>query len=240
MDKLYIVMPAYNEEENIQQTIKEWCPIIDSLGNGSKLLIINDGSKDSTFEKASSLQGKYKNLEVINKQNSGHGPTCLYGYQLAVDAGADWVFQTDSDGQTKPEEFWQFWENRDKFDFIIGSRSSRQDGFSRIIVTKVLKMVLLYSFGVVIKDANTPFRLMKSKYLKLYLSKIPMDFFLANVLLSVLIVKKAEKIKWIDITFRPRQGGENSINISRIIRIGIKALKEFKEFRNKNVEIFNF
>ena len=52
MEKLYIIIPAYNEEENIESLIKDWYPVIEKYnGNGeSRLVIINDGSKDNTYE----------------------------------------------------------------------------------------------------------------------------------------------------------------------------------------------
>ena len=57
MDKLYIVIPAYNEEENIENVVNDWYPVVTAHdGNGeSRLLIINDGSKDSTYEKLKEL-----------------------------------------------------------------------------------------------------------------------------------------------------------------------------------------
>ena len=75
--------------------------------------------------------------------------------------GADFVFQTDSDGQTLPSEFEQFWDQREAWDMVIGWRNNRQDGGSRIFVTRILRLVIRICFGVSVKDANTPFRLMK-------------------------------------------------------------------------------
>ena len=46
----------------------------------------------------------------------------LYAYHYALEQGADYVFQTDSDGQTLPEEFWPFWEQRKEYDMLIGNR----------------------------------------------------------------------------------------------------------------------
>ena len=55
MDTLYIVIPAYNESENIKRTIEEWCPVVEKHNGGgaSRLVIINDGSRDDTYEIAS-------------------------------------------------------------------------------------------------------------------------------------------------------------------------------------------
>ena len=153
----------------------------------------------------------------------------LYGYHYALDHGADFVFQTDSDGQTLPSEFEQFWDQREAWDMVIGWRNNRQDGGSRIFVTRILRLVIRICFGVSVKDANTPFRLMKSETLRKYIDLIPNDFNLSNVILSVIYAKKGCRVKYLPITFRPRQGGINSINMKKIFKIGRQALKDFRQ-----------
>jgi len=234
MDKLYIVMPAYNEEANIDSVVAQWHLVVEKIGGDSRLLIVNDGSKDSTYQKLVSLQVQYPFLLPVDKPNSGHGATCLFAYRKAIEAGADYIFQTDSDGQTNPDEFWKFWENRDKYSFIIGSRDARQDGIGRIFVTRVLRIVVWLMFGKWIKDVNTPFRLMKTERLISILKLIPEDFFLSNVAISAIAVRKKEACQWFPITFKPRQGGVNSINMKRIFKIGWKALGDFRSI-NKQV-----
>ena len=165
----------------------------------------------------------------ITKTNSGHGATVLYGYHYALDHGADFVFQTDSDGQTLPSEFEQFWDQREAWDMVIGWRNNRQDGGSRIFVTRILRLVIRICFGVSVKDANTPFRLMKADTLRRYIDLIPNDFNLSNVVLSVIYAKKGCRVKYLPITFRPRQGGINSINMKKIFKIGRQALKDFRQ-----------
>ena len=228
MDKLYIVIPAYNEEANIMQVIKDWYPIVDKIGNDSKLVIIDDGSKDSTFRIMKELAETLPAFEPVTKPNGGHGATVLYGYNYALKAGADYIFQTDSDGQTLPQEFWSFWEQRKNYDMVIGHRKGRQDGLSRVFVTKTLKLVLWLCFHVRVTDANTPFRLMKAETLKKDIHLVPEGFNLSNVLISVIYAKKKHKVSYQQVTFRPRQGGVNSINMKRIFRIGRQALKDFR------------
>lgn len=126
------------------------------------------------------------------------------------------------------------WERRNKYDFHIGTRGGRQDGASRVFVTKTLRLVVWLMFGVWVKDANTPFRLMKAEALGRILKVIPEDFFLANVAVSAIAVKWKERIAWCHITFRPRQGGVNSINMKRIFKIGWKALGDFRTI-NRNL-----
>jgi len=236
MDKLFIVMPAYNEAVIIKDVIKQWYLVVEKInaeGNICHIVIANDGSKDNTWEILSELQQHYQYLVCVNKPNSGHGATVLMLYQLAISEGVDYVFQTDSDGQTLPEEFWQMWENRNKYEFQIGTRTGRQDGASRVFVTKTLRFVVWLIIHVWVKDANTPFRLMNAQKLSEIMKLIPEDFFLANVAISAIAVKQKRNIGWYPITFRPRQGGVNSIKMKRIIKIGWKSLRDLRMIKQK-------
>lgn len=227
MDKLFIVIPAYNEEETIHQVIEDWYPVVEQAGPLSRLVIIDDGSSDGTYQAVEKAAAARRQLMPITKKNEGHGATILFGYRYAVEQGADYVFQTDADGQTLPSEFGPFWEARSSYDMIVGHRNHRRDGMSRVFVTKVLKFVIRLFFHVGIVDANTPYRLMKAEVLKKQLPLIPDGFFLTNVLLNVIYAKRDLKVKYIPITFRPRQGGVNSINMKRIFGIGRKAVGDF-------------
>ena len=231
-------MPAYNESENIVETVKQWYPVIEKInkmeGCEAILAIANDGSKDNTFEVMKNIKegGAFPYFEPLTKPNGGHGATVLYLYRHALNNGADYIFQTDSDGQTDPEEFFPFWRERADYDLQVGLRASRQDGFSRKVVTKVLKAVVKMTFYASLPDANTPFRLMKAKSVRPVLDDIPEGFFLSNVALAAISVKKGLKTRWLPITFKPRQGGVNSINLPRIFRIGRKAVGDFRRLNS--------
>lgn len=232
-ETLYIIIPAYNESENIEEVTGEWHKIVTKVSKTSRLVIIDDGSKDDTYSILEKLSKKYRQLTPVTKKNSGHGGTILYGYKYATKNNADYVFQTDSDGQTRPDEFWQMWDQRKNYNFQCGHRLGRQDGFSRKFVTRVLKFAVLLKFHCWAKDANTPFRLMDATSLKEKIKKIPKDYNLSNVMLTVLYLKdKSMKTRFIRITFRPRQGGVNSINMKRIFGIGKKAVSDFGKLRN--------
>lgn len=229
MDKLYIIIPAYNEQDNIAHVIEQWYPVVEKTGDGSRLVIIDDGSSDNTYKIISEWGGVDRKplLIPLSKPNSGHGATVLYGYKYAIKKNADYIFQTDSDGQTDPDEFWKFWKKRNKFDMIIGNRNNRKDGLSRVFVTKILKLVIRICFKCSVTDANTPFRLMSRTTLEENLKYVPRDFNLSNVILSVVYVKRGMRVKFLPITFKERQGGVNSINLRKIFKIGINALRDF-------------
>jgi dolichol-phosphate mannosyltransferase len=232
MNKLYIVMPAYNEEGAITKVVEKWHAVVESVGNDSKLFIFNDGSKDNTAGVLEKIKNKYPSLIVINKENSGHGPTCTAAYKYAVAEGADWVFQTDSDGQTNSADFWRFWEKRNSYDFIIGWRAKRGDGRVRWFVSRTLKLAVLIIFGVIIKDVNSPFRLMKVERLRKYLPAIPDNYFLPNTLWSVIITKNKESVLWQEISFAPRKAGSSSVPMMKIVRLGITLITQLYKMRN--------
>ena len=235
METLYIIMPAYNEADNIRTLIHDWYPVIEKYhGNRkSRLVVINDGSKDNTLERLQELMPAHPLLEVLTKPNGGHGSAVLYGYHYAIHQGADYIFQTDSDGQTLPSEFDRFWKLKKRYDIVLGMRPDRKDGVSRVFVEKTLCVLLRLFFGVSVPDANAPYRLMKREILEKYLRMLPDDYNIPNVMLTVFFAFYHEKLKFVRITFRPRQGGSNSINIKSIGKIGWKALGDFRMFRDK-------
>ena len=235
MDILYIIIPAYNEEENIRQVIEDWYPIVEQHdgGGASRLVLINDGSRDRTYEIICECAQTRPLLQPLTKENSGHGATVLYGYRYALKSGADYIFQTDSDGQTLASEFGPFWDSRKACDMVIGRRRHRKDGFSRVLVSRVLRLILLLIFHVWVRDANCPYRLLRKEPLAAALQKIPRDYTLTNVLLSVIFARKHCRVQSLPITFRPRQGGSNSINTRRILSIGRQAVRDFRALRKQ-------
>lgn len=232
-ETLYIIVPAYNEEKNIEKFVNDWYPIIERHnGNGtSRLCIINDGSRDHTYDILTGLSENHPFLHPLTKKNGGHGSTLMAGYRYAIAHGADYIFQTDSDGQTDPKEFEQFWNLRNEYDAILGNRSKREDGRARIFVEKTLLLILRMIFKVRMPDANAPYRLMKRELVEKYICRLPRNYNLPNVMLSTYFVYFHEKVRFVEISFRQRQGGANSINIKNICRIGWKALGDFRKLK---------
>lgn len=232
-ETLYIVMPTYNEEANIKNVVAEWYPILEYGNEDSKLVISDGGSKDKTLEILYDLQKDFPKLVVIPKPGTDHGTKVILLYKYAIDNGAHWIFQTDSDGQTLPSEFDGFWKLREKNDVIMGNRVKRGDGFGRKIVENVLRVYLWIFFGVMVPDANAPFRLMKSTVVKKYINLMPDDFNLPNAILAACFSKYKESVVYRVVTFKPRQGGKNYMNLKRIFKIGYDSISNFKMIKKK-------
>lgn len=240
MDILYVVMPAYNEEGNIKNVVAAWYPMLKGKSEESRLVVADSGSTDGTHAILSEMRKEYPQLEILENTDRQHGPKLMALYDYAIKKRADYIFQTDSDGQTDPEEFQAFWEKRMEYDGIFGNRTIRGDGKSRAFVEKVVCLLVRLFFGVRVPDANAPFRLMKTETVKKYLYKLPSDYNIPNIMLTVYFVFYRERTDFFPISFMPRQSGVTSINFSKIFRIGWKALNDFfrfrRDLRNGNVE----
>lgn len=226
-------MPAYNEEANIEAVVKQWYPHLNGKHENSRLVVADSGSSDKTHNILVNMQKDYPQLEILSNTNQYHGPKLLALYDLAIKNNIDYIFQTDSDGQTNPDEFPAFWEVRNEYDGIFGNRTVRGDGNDRAFVEKVVCFLLNLYFGVKIPDANAPFRLLKSVVVKKYLYRMAPDYNLPNIMLTTYFSFYNEKFCFKEISFKPRQAGTNSINIPRIIKIGWNALSDFSKFKKE-------
>lgn len=231
--KLFIIMPAYNEELIIKTTVSDWYYVINNVVPDMYLVVVNDGSKDRTLEELRILEKKYDKLIVIDKKNGGHGSAVLHGYRYALKQDAGYIFQTDSDGQTNPAEFEKFWNQRWNYDAIIGWRKKRGDGILRKIIEDILCLILKMIFGVRLHDANAPYRLMKADLVKEYIDMLPSDYNLPNVMLTVFCAYYKKRMKYMEISFGERKSGENSMNTGKIIGIGFNSIKGFCQLKKK-------
>ena len=231
MDTLFLVMPAYNEAENIRGVVEAWYPLLAGKSEASRLVIADSGSTDGTHQILEELQKKCPKLEILSDTGKQHGPKVIALYAYAIRRGADYIFQTDSDGQTNPAEFAAFWEQRAAYEAVIGNRSVRGDGQSRAFVEQVVCMLLRLYFKVSVPDANAPFRLMRADLVQKYLDRLPYDYNLPNIMLTAYFVHDRHRVRFEEITFRPRTAGVNSVNIPKIVKIGWKALGDFRRLK---------
>lgn len=228
MDKLWVIMPVYNEEDCIEEVTYEWLQELRKYSFEFTFCILNDGSTDSSPQILNKIKEKEKEIEVIDKPNSGHGKTCVLGYKIAIENGAQWIFQIDSDGQCDPKYFKKIVEESAKHNVVYGYRKTRDDGFQRSMVSRIVTFFVYFATWVWIKDANVPYRMMKKELLEKAINHIPSDFILANILVSVLLNKQM-KIKWINIHFRNRRGEKPKVKTSMFAKHGLKLFKQLRK-----------
>lgn len=215
--RFLVVLPVFNEEASLPGVVQTWAAALQACEPDFVILAIDDGSTDRSAAILTELQNKLRSrLEVLSQKNIGHGQTCLRGYHIAAQRQIPFILQIDSDGQCDPHDFPKFWDARTRFDVIYGMRNARQDGWRRIVASKILQLVLLLRTRVWCRDANVPFRLMRTSAIASKLALIPEDFCLVNIALAVLLRRDANvREGGYPINFRPRHGGEPSVPLSR-------------------------
>lgn len=226
---LLVVMPIFNEEASLEKVVAEWFLKLDQCVGEFTLLAIDDGSTDGTLGILKSLRTKLgPRLEWITRENRGHGQSCMQGYRIALDRKIPFILQIDSDGQSAPEHFGEFWAMRNDFHIIYGKRS-RQDGVRRVIASSVLRYLLRFLANVDCVDANVPYRLMDSHACAEGIRQVPDDLLLANIGLAI-ILRKSPSIRHgaLPISFPPRYGGEASVPFIKFAAKGFELFKQLK------------
>jgi glycosyltransferase involved in cell wall biosynthesis len=231
--ELAVVMPVFNEENIIEKVLEKWVNALNYLSIDFQIHVYNDGSKDNTLEITEQLANKYSSIIVHDKKNSGHGPTILIGYQENCDA--KWIFQVDSDDEMDPESFEILWNEKEKYDFLIGRRNGRNSPLARRIVSYISKIVVNIFYGYGVSDVNSPYRLMRNDIFRDIYNKIPLDTFAPNVIISGIACFKKCRVLEIPVAYRSRTTGEVSIKKTKLLKASIKSFIQTIKFYMKNI-----
>lgn len=205
-DKVLIVIPAYNEEENIQK-------VIDEIKNDIKyadILVINDCSKDGTLK----ILKKNNISHLSNIYNMKYALTIQTGIKYANNNDYDYVIQMDADGQHIASEAAKLYEECKKgnYDIVIGSRYLKDLGypcpFFRKIGTKLFSFMIRLFCHKKIADPLSGFQCLNKKVINAYskLGGYP-EYPDANLVIDMLM--KGYTIKEVPVKMRLRESGES-------------------------------
>lgn len=219
MSKVLIIIPAYNEAENIEI-------VVDNIINNFPqydYIVINDGSKDNTRDICKKRGYQYLNLSI----NLGIGGAVQTGYRYAKDKDYDVAVQIDGDGQhdiAYLEKMLPYLENGEA-DIVIGSRFIECEGFqssaARRTGIKILSLLIYLCTGYKVKDVTSGFRAVNKAFIKLYAENYPNDYPEPEAIVSA--VMHGGIIKECPVVMRERAGGTSSINFVKSIYYMIKV-----------------
>ena len=219
MNKVLLIIPAYNEEKNIEKVVDN---IIQNYPQYD-YIVINDGSRDSTRDVCKARGYQYLNLSI----NLGIGGAVQTGYKYAKDKGYEIAVQIDGDGQhdiAYLEKMLPLLENGEA-DVVIGSRFIDKEGFqsslTRRMGIKLLSSLIFICTGKLIKDVTSGFRAVNKRFINIYAQHYPIDYPEPEAIVSA--VMHRGKIMECPVVMREREEGQSSINFIKSIYYMIKV-----------------
>ncbi len=221
MKELTVIIPVYNEAGSIGNVLDSWLAVLRKLGLDFAILVLNDGSRDGSLGILQGIAARNPEVQVIDKPNSGHGPTILQGYRSAR---SEWIFQVDADNEMDASFFPTLWGKREDYDLILGRRVDRRSSLARKIVTAVSRLAVWIFYGFGVTDVNAPYRLYRAEKFREVFVAIPADTFAPNVILSGYAVRMKMRIMEAPIPSRPRTTGEVSIRRWKLLRSAVQSL----------------
>lgn len=222
-------MPAYNEAAAIESVCREWLALAEA--RGFILIAIDDGSRDATGALLDELARQHGALRVTHQPNQGHGAAVLRGYRQALESGAPWIFQVDSDGQFTPADFDALWAERVDAPCVLGRRLQRRDPWLRQALSGVNRALTGLLFGVRLGDPNVPYRLVSARLLVMLLAHLPPRVFAPNVFLAAMAAGAGVAIRELPVTHMARRAGAGSIGAPRAMALSFRCLVEMLVFR---------
>jgi glycosyltransferase involved in cell wall biosynthesis len=231
--KKLIIIPAYNESENIVGTVRD----IEQKAPDFDYIIINDCSTDNTLEICKQNHFNYVNLPI----NLGIGGAVQTGYKYAKEYGYDLAVQVDGDGQHDPaflQKMADYLEEH-KLDMVIGSRFITNEGFQssalrRVGIVYFTRLIHMLT-GETVTDPTSGLRMGGRKVIELFAENYPKDY--PEPETAVTALNNGLKIEEIPVIMRARQGGVSSITMKKsvyyMIKVTIAIIIERMRGRNK-------
>lgn len=221
--QLSVFFPAYNEEENIKDTLVKAIRVLKEIADKWEAIVVNDGSTDRTGEIVKQLAKENENIRLItHKVNKGYGgaiKTGIFSSRYSL------IAYMDSDGQFDFEEIKKFLAKIKKADLVAGYRKKRIDSLYRRVLARILWLADWVLFGLTVKDVDCGFKLFKKEVVD-KIGKLVTESAITETEFVVRAKKAGFKIIQVGVNHNPRVEGEQTGGKLKIIlKAAIEGLK---------------
>ena len=208
MSELTIIIPAYNEQESIQDTLKSLLPLCEAMG--WQIIVVNDGSRDETATQVEALLPHARITLINHKVNRGYGASLKTGVRAA---GSEFVATMDSDGQHRVQDMENLAQYREAYDLVIGRRDKiLHSPLWRMPGKWLLQAMAIFLMRRTIPDLNSGMRIFRREVLLKYLHLFP-DGFSFSTTSTMLFINRGYAVEFVPITVRERIG-KSSVKLS--------------------------
>lgn len=218
MDRKVVVIPTYNEKENIEAMVRK----VFSLEDGFDLLVIDDGSPDGTGGIVRELQSEFpERLHLIERQGKqGLGTAYIRGFEWALDRGYDYVFEMDADFSHDPDDLVRLYRacSEEGADVAIGSRYKTGVNvvnwpMKRVIMSYFASIYVRLVTGMPVKDATAGFKCYKARVLRAVdFGQVRMKGYGFQIEMKYTAWKMGFRIEEVSIVFTDRTRGESKMS----------------------------
>lgn len=216
---LSLVLPAFNEEENIGEVTREALATLPRFADTFQIIIVDDGSRDRTADVAAELARQDRRVRVIrHERNRGYGAALVTGFN-ATDG--DYVMFMDADRQFDIKDLRLLTPFASDYDIVAGFRMERNDPLHRRVFAETFNVAVRVLFGVHLRDIDCAFKLFRGDMLR----SIPLSA--PGALINTEIQAKARRqnarVQQVGVHHYPRVAGTSTGGSPRVI---LRAMRE--------------
>ncbi len=238
MNRGLVIIPTYNERENIESIIRE----VLKQNLPIDVLVVDDNSPDGTGDIVRRLQKRHDRIHLIERSGKlGLGTAYIEGFKWAIKSGYDFVFEMDADFSHNPNDLPRLYHALNDFDLVIGSRYIRgirveNWPLSRKVLSYSANLFARFVTGVPVRDLTAGFKGIRSSVLKkLDLEKIKADGYGFQIEIHYYTYWNGFRVKEIPIVFVDRRAGKSKMSkqiikeaFQVVILLGIKRFMRWK------------
>ncbi len=223
MMKTLVIIPTYNEQENIREIVPE----VLEKDHSIDILIVDDNSPDGTGQIADEMAQENPRMRVLHREEkAGLGTAYKTGFRYALENGYDYVFEMDADFSHDPKYIPDFFKAIKDADLVLGSRYISGVNvinwpISRLLLSYYANVYTRWVTGLPVKDATGGFKCFRREVLeKIDLDQVQSEGYSFQIEMSFRAWKKGFKIKEIPIVFEDRRVGQSKMS-KKIVREAI-------------------
>lgn len=235
--EISVVLPVYNEKENIENVLQELQQVLAGMGKSYEIILVDDGSKDGSAEMLKELAGRHEEVRsILFRRNFGQTAALAAGFQHAR---GKLIVPMDADGQNDPHDIPRMLQHveQNNCDVVSGWRHKRQDKWLRSFLSRLANGLISKTSGVALHDYGCT--------LKVYRAEILKDVRLygeMHRLIPIFAHWAGGTVSEMEVNHRPRQKGVSKYGLNRTFKVMIDLItaKFLSTYLEKPAYVFSF
>jgi dolichol-phosphate mannosyltransferase len=231
---VWLVLPTYNEAENIGPLIRAVLTELEKTGRSHRVLVVDDNSPDGTGELADRMAAEDQRIQVLHRERKeGLGRAYLAGFGVALAGGGELVVEMDSDFSHDPADLPRLVAAADGADLVLGSRyvpggGVTEWGLVRRLVSRGGSAYARLLLGVPVRDLTGGFKCFRRRVLEtIDLERVHANGYGFQIELTYEAVEAGFTVREVPIVFRERRSGASKMTL----RIALEAAWKVPAFR---------